>query len=145
MIPPVTGRNVLGFIDNHQPSTIVIGAHYDHLGYGNEGSLHRGEKMIHNGADDNASGVVSLLLLAEKLMGRKTSNNYLFLAFSGEEKGLYGSNYLQKIRPLISVKVNYMINLDMVGRLMKKIPSRSMVREPPRNGWKPLIDWHGQP
>jgi hypothetical protein len=113
----VTARNVLGFIDNDQPSTIVIGAHYDHLGYGNEGSLHRGEAMIHNGADDNASGVVALLLLAEKLRGRKTSNNYLFLTFSGEEKGLYGSNYFTKNPTIDLSTINYMINLDMVGRL----------------------------
>ncbi|MBR9998432.1 MAG: M28 family peptidase [Cyclobacteriaceae bacterium] len=113
----VTGRNVIGFIDNLQPTTVVIGAHYDHLGLGGQGSLHRGEKMIHNGADDNASGIVSLLLLAEKFMDKKSSNNYLFIAFSGEEKGLYGSNYYTKNPTIDLRKVNYMINLDMVGRL----------------------------
>jgi hypothetical protein len=113
----LSGRNVIGFIDNGRSSTVIIGAHYDHLGYGEEGSLHRGEAMIHNGADDNASGVVSLLLLAEKLNGRETANNYLFLAFSGEEKGLYGSNYFTKNPTIDLSKVNYMINLDMVGRL----------------------------
>lgn len=113
----VTARNVIGYIDNHQPNTIIIGAHYDHLGYGEEGSLHRGDVQIHNGADDNASGVVLLLLLSEKLINRDKSNNYLFMAFSGEEKGLYGSNYFTK-HPTVDLNhVAYMINLDMVGRL----------------------------
>ena len=113
----VTARNVIGYIDNRQTNTIVIGAHFDHLGYGEEGSLHRGDLEVHNGADDNASGVVMLLLLAEKLMKRDQSNNYLFIAFSGEEKGLYGSNYFTKNPTIDLDHVTYMINLDMVGRL----------------------------
>jgi len=113
----VTGKNVIGYIDNHESSTVIIGAHYDHLGYGEEGSLHRGEDQIHNGADDNASGVASMLLLAEKLKRRNTSNNYLFIAFSGEEKGLFGSNYFTKNPTIELDKVNYMINMDMIGRL----------------------------
>ena len=57
----ITGNNVIGFINNNAEKTIVIGAHYDHLGYGGEGSLYRGEeKAVHNGADDNASGVAVL-------------------------------------------------------------------------------------
>jgi len=94
----ITGRNVLGYIDNDAPQTIVIGAHYDHLGY-NEygGSLYRGEeKQIHNGADDNASGVAVLLNLASKLKESNKGNNYLFMTFSGEEMGLLGSNYFVK-------------------------------------------------
>ncbi len=113
----ISGRNVIGYIDNGKPSIIIIGAHYDHLGYGEEGSLHRGEDQIHNGADDNASGVASMLLLAEKLKNRNTSNNYLFIAFSGEERGLFGSNYFTKNPTIDLEKVNYMINMDMVGRL----------------------------
>jgi len=113
----ISGRNVIGFIDNKQPTTIVIGAHYDHLGFGEDGSLYRGEEQIHNGADDNASGVVSLLLLAKNLKKRNGSNNYLFIAFSGEEKGLFGSNYFTKNPTIELDQVNYMINMDMVGRL----------------------------
>lgn len=113
----LTARNVVGYIDNQQDNTVVIGAHYDHLGYGEEGSLHRGELEIHNGADDNASGVVLLLLLADKLKNRDDANNYLFIAFSGEEKGLYGSNYYTKHPTIDLDHVSYMINLDMVGRL----------------------------
>jgi len=113
----ITGRNVLGFIDNKAENTVVIGAHYDHLGYGNEGSLYRGEKAIHNGADDNASGVAVMLNLAAKLKKENTNNNYLFMAFSGEEMGLLGSNYFVKNATLDTKKINYMINMDMVGRL----------------------------
>lgn len=113
----ITGTNVLGFINNNAKNTIVIGAHYDHLGYGAEGSLYRGEKAIHNGADDNASGVAVMLNLAEKLKGNNTNNNYLFMAFSGEEMGLLGSNYFVKNATIDTEKINYMINMDMVGRL----------------------------
>lgn len=113
----ITGRNVLGFIDNKAENTVVIGAHYDHLGYGNEGSLYRGEKAIHNGADDNASGVAVMLNLAAKLKKVNTNNNYLFMAFSGEEMGLLGSNYFVKNATIDTKKINYMINMDMVGRL----------------------------
>lgn len=113
----ITGTNVLGFINNNAKNTIVIGAHYDHLGYGAEGSLYRGEKAIHNGADDNASGVAVMLNLAEKLKGNNTNNNYLLMAFSGEEMGLLGSNYFVKNATIDTEKINYMINMDMVGRL----------------------------
>ncbi|WP_282134932.1 M28 family peptidase [Seonamhaeicola maritimus] len=113
----ITGINVVGFLDNKEENTIVIGAHYDHLGYGTEGSLHRGEKAIHNGADDNASGVSVLLDLAKKLKESNTNNNYLFITFSGEEMGLLGSNYFVKNPTIDTKKVNYMINMDMVGRL----------------------------
>ncbi|NVK52237.1 MAG: M28 family peptidase [Flavobacteriaceae bacterium] len=113
----ITGRNVVGFLDNNAKNTVVIGAHFDHLGYGGDGSLHRGKKAIHNGADDNASGVAVLLNLASKLINTNKNNNYLFIAFSGEEMGLLGSNYFVK-NPTIDTKaVSYMINMDMVGRL----------------------------
>ena len=114
----ITGTNVLGFIDNKAQNTVIIGAHYDHLGYGAEGSLFRGKKKeIHNGADDNASGVAVLLNLAQKLKAKNTNNNYLFITFSGEEMGLLGSNYYTKNPTIDNKKANYMINMDMVGRL----------------------------
>ena len=113
----VTGTNVVGYINNNAKNTVVIGAHYDHLGYGGEGSLYKGEAAIHNGADDNASGVAVMLNLASKLKATNTANNYVFIAFSGEELGLLGSNYFVK-NPTIDTKaVSYMINMDMVGRL----------------------------
>ena len=89
----VTGRNVIGFIDNQSEQTIVIGAHFDHLGYGGSGSLYRGDSAIHNGADDNASGTAALVALADILKHEKHPSNFLFIAFSVEENGLWGSNY----------------------------------------------------
>ena len=113
----ITGKNVIGFIDNKSINTIVVGAHYDHLGFGGEGSLYRSDSLkIHNGADDNASGVSLMLDLAAKLKDNN-NNNYMFIAFSGEELGLLGSNFFVK-NPTIDIKsINYMINMDMVGRL----------------------------
>jgi peptidase M28-like protein/PDZ domain-containing protein len=114
------GHNVIGYIDNKASKTVVIGAHYDHLGYGedNNSMLRTGEKLIHNGADDNASGTAALMELARMLKSAKLkNNNYLFVTFSGEELGLFGSKYFVE-NPTIDLKlVNYMINLDMVGRL----------------------------
>ena len=114
----ITGTNVIGFIDNEAATTVILGAHYDHLGMGGESSLHRGDAAIHNGADDNASGVAVLMQLAQKLEeGELKGNNYLIMAFSGEEIGLLGSNYFAKNPTVELENVNYMINMDMVGRL----------------------------
>ena len=114
------GHNVIGYIDNKAATTVILGAHYDHLGYGEDGNSRNTshEPAIHNGADDNASGTAALIELARKLKASKaTNNNYLFIAFSGEELGLYGSKYFTE-HPTIDLKsVNYMINMDMVGRL----------------------------
>ena len=118
--PSITGRNVIGLHNNNAKNTIVIGAHYDHLGYGKEGSLYTGEPAIHNGADDNASGIAALLYLAEVLSKSDIKScNFLFIAFSGEEKGLWGSNYFIN-HPTVDIStMNFMINMDMVGRLDK--------------------------
>lgn len=121
---PINGMNVVGMIDNQAAKTIVIGAHFDHLGEGGEGSLYAGkEPQIHNGADDNASGVALMLALAEEIQEDSEDfkgSNYLFIAFSGEEKGLWGSNYFCK-NPTIGLSgVNYMLNFDMVGRFDKE-------------------------
>ena len=115
-----TGYNVVGFVDNVAPTTVVIGAHFDHLGYGEDGNSRHTttEPAIHNGADDNASGTAALIELSKKLKSSSLkNNNYLFIAFSGEELGLYGSKYYTE-NPTIDLKTgNYMINMDMVGRL----------------------------
>ncbi|KOF03870.1 peptidase M28 [Roseivirga seohaensis subsp. aquiponti] len=113
----ITGRNVVGYIDNGAENTVVIGAHFDHLGYGEEGSLYRGEKAIHNGADDNASGTAAMIQLARILKNKGKDKNYLFMAFSGEENGLWGSNYFSKNSTIDLGSVDYMINMDMVGRM----------------------------
>ena len=121
------GSNVIGYINNNASQTVVIGAHFDHLGFGEDGNsmLRTGEKMIHNGADDNASGTAALMELskmivtgcADKKDKSMLNSNYLFIAFSGEELGLYGSKYFTD-NPTIDLKTaNYMINMDMVGRL----------------------------
>lgn len=114
-----TGENVIGYINNNAENTVVIGAHYDHLGMGGEGSLYREGEAIHNGADDNASGVAVMLHLADSLQKKDSpkNNNYLFIAFSGEEEGLLGSNYFVKNPTINTKKVTYMLNMDMVGRL----------------------------
>jgi hypothetical protein len=119
----VRGYNVIGKIDNGAEHTVIIGAHYDHLGYDEYGgSTWRPEKktapQIHNGADDNASGTAALIELATLLKRSPLKrNNYLFIAFSGEEEGLLGSNYFMKHPTIDTSKVTYMINMDMVGRL----------------------------
>jgi aminopeptidase YwaD len=116
-----TGRNVIGYIDNGAARTVVIGAHFDHLGYGEDGGsllANKTKKEIHNGADDNASGTAALLEIARRLKSSKTkTSNYLFIAFSGEELGLFGSKYFVDSPTINLSSVNYMINLDMVGRL----------------------------
>ena len=114
------GTNVVAYLDKGAKTTVVIGAHYDHLGMGHFGSRHTGEPAIHNGADDNASGVAAMLWLAEELSGqKKAKNNYLFIGFSGEELGLYGSKYFVANPTIDLSTVNYMLNMDMVGRLQE--------------------------
>lgn len=114
----VTTNNILGFLDNKQAYTIIIGAHYDHLGKGDQGGslTENADGKIHNGADDNASGVASLLELARYYSSNPKQENYnfLFVAFSGEELGLLGSKFVAE--KLKSEDINVMINLDMIGR-----------------------------
>lgn len=113
----ITGYNVLGMIDGPSEEVVVIGAHYDHLGMGDFSSLHRGEQEVHNGADDNASGVSAMLHLARTLSKKDLNRDVLFIGMSGEEKGLWGSNYYTKNSTVDLSKINFMINMDMVGRL----------------------------
>lgn len=115
----ITGHNVIGFIDNQSENTVVIGAHYDHIGHGEYGnSRSTNLPSIHNGADDNASGVALMLELAKKLQEKPLqNNNYLFVAFSGEELGLFGSKYFTQNPTINLSNANYMLNFDMVGRL----------------------------
>lgn len=122
----VTGTNVVGLVEGRKPklAPLVIGAHYDHWGWGGEGSLYRGkDSMIHNGADDNASGVAAILELAKVLQSKRLKRSVLVVAFSGEEQGLWGSNDLAKKLAMLPSKPAAMINMDMVGRLN---PSRQL-------------------
>ena len=135
-----TGMNVVGYIDNGAATTVVIGAHYDHIGMGEFGSRHTGEPGIHNGADDNASGVAGMIRLADHLKNSELkSNNYLFIGFSGEEMGLFGSKkYVQN--PTIELStVNYMLNMDMIGRLNEeKVLAVNGAGTSP--AWKPILE-----
>lgn len=116
-----TARNVAGFLDNGAAQTIIIGAHYDHLGKGYQsGSLTPdSQALIHNGADDNASGVAGIIELARYFAGNKVKEKYnlLFIAFSGEELGLLGSKFYANHPTIPMESVAMMINMDMVGRL----------------------------
>jgi aminopeptidase YwaD len=115
--------NVVGVLEGFDPKlkdeVIVVGAHYDHLGRGGEGSLAPREGEIHHGADDNASGTAGLLELARLLSEdkEKMRRTVLFIAFGGEEEGLIGSSYYvaHPVRPLEQTVA--MINMDMIGRL----------------------------
>jgi aminopeptidase YwaD len=112
-----TGYNVAGFVNNDAAQTIVFGAHLDHLGYGEDhNSLHTGKPAIHNGADDNASGVAAVLALAAKANTFSKKYNYLFINFSGEELGLFGSKKFLQQNSNIIPSINCMINIDMLGR-----------------------------
>ena len=114
----INAKNIIAFIDNKKKNTVIIGAHYDHIGYGGQYSLDRGINEIHNGADDNASGTAMLLSLAKQLNNKNDlENNYLFIAFSAEELGLIGSRYFVNSDVFNKESINFMINLDMVGRL----------------------------
>ncbi|MEC7501985.1 MAG: M20/M25/M40 family metallo-hydrolase [Planctomycetota bacterium] len=115
-------RNVIGVLPGSGPlseEAIVIGAHYDHLGYGGDSSASPGRQEIHNGADDNASGVAALLEIARRLVaiGRPLPRKIVFIAFTGEERGLLGSAHYLK-DPVVPLKDTIaMLNMDMVGRL----------------------------
>jgi aminopeptidase YwaD len=119
----VAATNVIGILDGSDPllkkEVIVIGAHYDHLGKGGEGSLAPREGEIHHGADDNASGVAGLLELARIFSAQhpRPKHTIVFMAFSGEEEGLLGSNYYvnHPLMPLANTVA--MINMDMIGRM----------------------------
>jgi len=116
------GSNVVGFLDNQAEYTLVIGAHYDHLGHGESGSpLEKTgkKKAIFNGADDNASGVAGVIELARYFSTNTTkeNHNFLFICFSAEEDGLIGSKYYANNPTIEIASINAMLNMDMIGRL----------------------------
>ena len=119
-----TIKNVAGVLEGEGPladETIIVGAHYDHLGEGGPGSLAPWTKAIHNGADDNASGTSALLEIARRMASREQppARRIVFLAFSGEERGLLGSAHYVK-QPAIPIeKTVAMVNMDMIGRLQE--------------------------
>ena len=118
----VTIKNVIGVLEGEGPlkeETIIVGAHYDHLGRGGDGSLQPGSTEIHNGADDNGSGTAGLLELVRRITGKKEkfARRIVFMAFTGEERGLLGSAHYVK-KPLFPIEQTVvMFNLDMIGRM----------------------------
>jgi len=122
----VIAYNLIGIIEGEGPlsdETIVIGGHYDHLGFGGFGSRtpnRRGE--IHNGADDNASGTAAVVELARRIAsGPKPRRRMVFICFSGEERGLIGSNYYVKHPVIPLADTVAMLNFDMIGNLKNNV------------------------
>jgi Tol biopolymer transport system component len=120
----VDSDNLVGIIPGDgrlKDEYIVVGAHYDHLGYGGESSMRPNDHAIHNGADDNASGDAAVLVAAERmrkdLQGKHDRRTVVVALFSGEEVGLAGSSWFVEHPPMPLTKVDAMVNLDMVGRL----------------------------
>lgn len=111
------GHNVVGYLENGKDEWIVVGAHYDHIGMGGPYSREPDMHAVHNGADDNASGVAAMLALARQLRSRPLDYNVLLIAFSGEEFGLWGSKHFIENLPIASSSIRYMLNFDMVGRM----------------------------
>jgi hypothetical protein len=137
------GKNVVGYLDNGAKYTVVIGAHYDHLGLGHDRNSTdaNGKGKIHNGADDNASGTAGVMELARYYAGnnRKESFNFLFICFSGEELGLMGSKKFCE-KPTIDLStINYMINMDMVGRLNDSTKALMIYGVGTAPDWIPII------
>ncbi len=119
----VPAFNVVGVLEGSDPvlknENIVIGAHYDHLGRGGEGSLAAREGEIHHGADDNASGTAGMLELARVFSAQRPrlKRTLIFIAFGGEEEGLLGSSYYVDHPPIPLANTVAMINMDMIGRM----------------------------
>ncbi len=140
----VSAMDVAGYLDNGGEYTVIIGGHYDHLGMGmDHNSLDPNpEGKIHNGADDNASGTAGVMELARYFSQNNTQEkfNFLFICFSGEELGLFGSKRFCENPTIDFKKVNYMINMDMIGRLndsTKKLIVYGVGTSP---DWVPMID-----
>jgi Tol biopolymer transport system component len=139
------GENLAGILPGRgrlANEVIVIGAHYDHLGYGGHGSMKPNEHAIHNGADDNASGTSAVLVaakrLTELLKDAKDRRTIVAALFSAEEVGLGGSSYFVDHPPLPLANVKAMINLDMVGAMHDdKLIALGSESAPE---WKPLLD-----
>ena len=130
--------NIMGFLEGDSDEIVVIGAHYDHLGYGKGGSSrYRGkEKKIHYGADDNASGTAAVIEIARILEENPINASILFVAWSAEEMGLLGSKYFTENPNIDASKITAYYNYDMVGRLEEKITILGAGTSP---NWKDIL------
>ncbi|MBI4930203.1 MAG: M20/M25/M40 family metallo-hydrolase [Bacteroidetes bacterium] len=139
----VQAVDVAGYLDNGAEYTVIIGGHFDHLGMGKDhNSLDANpEGKIHNGADDNASGTAGVIELARYFSQneRKEKFNFLFICFSGEELGLYGSKKFCDNPTIDFSKVNYMINMDMIGRLADSTKKLIIYGVGTAPDWVPMI------
>jgi aminopeptidase YwaD len=139
------GENIAGILSGKGAlanEIVVLGAHYDHLGYGGEGSMKPNVKAIHPGADDNASGTAGVLsaaaIVRDALKNVTSHRTVFFTLFSGEERGLAGSGYLVQHPPFALDRVVGMVNLDMVGALREDKVTAFGTDSAPE--WKSLID-----
>lgn len=144
-VPVLRARNVLGLIRGTDPlrrdSVIVIGAHYDHVGWGGMSSrTSGGVPEIHNGADDNASGVAAMLELAEYFAAKPTGYSLLFIAFNAEEHGLVGSRFWVDNPTIPLGRVVAMLNLDMIGRLSEDKRALTVYGMHSSSRWSSLLD-----
>jgi hypothetical protein len=134
--------NVIGKIETPSTTSIVISAHYDHIGFGKHHSNDPFSHAVHNGADDNASGVAMLIELARRLVNEKKKfvADIVFVSFSGEEDGLWGSQFFLNSKTLSKKKIIVNINLDMVGRLDQVNPIVTAESDFKAFNWGPLLD-----
>lgn len=133
--------NVIGKVETRSNYALIISAHYDHIGYGKHHSKAPFSAQIHNGADDNSSGVAMLLGLAAWCKQNKNLLNYdmIFVAFSGEEDGLLGSDYFIKSGICDTSKILCCLNLDMIGRLDLIRPIFRIDGALDFNGWNTVL------
>jgi Zn-dependent M28 family amino/carboxypeptidase len=127
-------NNAFYYVNNHATQTLLISAHYDHIGLGGKLSMNFKNDQIHNGADDNASGVALLLSLSKELIDQKEARvNYLIVFYSGHELGLYGSSAFQNMIQKSNryKKISTVINFDMIGRMDPTLKTIICMRSPP--------------
>jgi aminopeptidase YwaD len=136
-----TTHNVLGMVHGTErpDEYVVVGAHFDHLGMGDENSLHTSrEAIIHPGADDNASGTAGVMELARRFASAPGKRTIVFMCFSGEEKGLLGSKHFTNNSPIALTNIVTMVNMDMIGRLKdNKLNVQGVGTSP---GWPALLE-----
>lgn len=138
--------NVAGWINNKSAKTVVIGAHYDHLGMKKAKGSSDKTPQVHNGADDNASGTAALLELARWAISDKSLKyNYVFVAFSAEEEGLFGSKAFASRKWVNNDNIVYMLNMDMVGRLGCDGDTISVLGVASSSVWEPALDTIAHP